>query len=560
MAITQLYTAIAGDVITAARWNNEFGNIYNNLVPLLSNYAAPNLKDDFSAVGDGTTSDQSAVASAVAASYASGQELYWPDGTYLTTATIPNFHDVRHRGPGILKRSSDLFYVDPSMQLAKTNNLYVSTTGSNTADGLSSSESRLTCQSTGNIIYGYTYGDVTWKINFAAGTYSTQCSFTQPFPTPRTTYFLGVVKSNGTVPTTIFDAPSLGVHGLYFQNGMDVRVEDIKFTDYSLTGTPNANALISGLVVDGRCNLYTRNIWADNCDVGISVYTHSQARIEAGKFGATTACGAAVLNIRYSFASIGYGGSVADSSGATGVAVIGGGYGVFSKEWAMTHADYCYFSAQTLAGVILLTSSRVNATASAFVSCNVGIDARSLSNVGATVTTTFTTCTTDIAYRGGSIPVGDSYDATNDISPPTKQISTGGSTQSATPVTVYTKNFAANELQIRGTGFRLRLYCDVTGVANTKTVVVTLGATTLLTAVIAAATLEYEINVDLCQVTAATSQRYFTRIHQSGVLPVYNTGGSAEDMTAAKTLTVTHQVTNVADLNRVNFIECEITH
>lgn len=30
MALSQLYLAIAGDVITAARWNNEFGNIYTN--------------------------------------------------------------------------------------------------------------------------------------------------------------------------------------------------------------------------------------------------------------------------------------------------------------------------------------------------------------------------------------------------------------------------------------------------------------------------------------------------------------------------------------------------
>ena len=30
MAVTQLYTAVANDVITSARWNNEFGNIYNN--------------------------------------------------------------------------------------------------------------------------------------------------------------------------------------------------------------------------------------------------------------------------------------------------------------------------------------------------------------------------------------------------------------------------------------------------------------------------------------------------------------------------------------------------
>jgi hypothetical protein len=177
-----------------------------------------------------------------------------------------------------------------------------------------------------------------------------------------------------------------------------------------------------------------------------------------------------------------------------------------------------------------------------------------------TTGTTFTTCTTDTAYRGGAFPVGDKYDASTDISPPTKQVSIGGSTQSAAPVSVYTKTFAANELQVRGTGFRLRLYCDVTGVVNTKTVTVTLGATTLLIATIAAATLEYEIHVDLMQITAATSQRYVTRINQSGVLPVFVTGGCAENMTAASTLTVTHQVTNVADLNRINYIECEITH
>ncbi len=30
MALTQVYTAVPNDVISAARWNNEFGNIYNN--------------------------------------------------------------------------------------------------------------------------------------------------------------------------------------------------------------------------------------------------------------------------------------------------------------------------------------------------------------------------------------------------------------------------------------------------------------------------------------------------------------------------------------------------
>lgn len=30
MALSQIYTAVAGNIITAARWNNEFGNIYGN--------------------------------------------------------------------------------------------------------------------------------------------------------------------------------------------------------------------------------------------------------------------------------------------------------------------------------------------------------------------------------------------------------------------------------------------------------------------------------------------------------------------------------------------------
>ena len=36
MALSQLYTAITGDVITASRWNNEFGNIYSNALSLIS--------------------------------------------------------------------------------------------------------------------------------------------------------------------------------------------------------------------------------------------------------------------------------------------------------------------------------------------------------------------------------------------------------------------------------------------------------------------------------------------------------------------------------------------
>jgi hypothetical protein len=514
---------------------------------------------DFGAVDrTGVASAQMVVAAAVAGCYATGDALWWPDGTYLTTASIPNFHDVRHRGPGVLKRGNDLFYVDPSFHPGTTNILYVDTTGSNSNDGLTSAYPRLTCQSAGDNIYKYSYGDVTWKLQFAAGTYVASPTFTKAFPTPNRIQFLGAAVSDGTTPTTIFDATGNGVHGLYLQNSIRAYVEDIKFTDFTLTGTPTANNLMAGLIVDGDCELWTRNVFADGCDVGIALHNRSQGRVQAGRFGATTANGCAVMTVRHSFVSTGYGGSAADANGITGTAMLGGGYGIFSKEWAMNHVDYTYLSTQTLAGVILDTFSRVNAQSSEFVSCLVGIDARGRSNVGHS--STFTTCTTDIAYRGGSGAAGTDVLDSTDISPATKQISTGGTTQSATPVEVFTKTFQGNELQVRGTGFRLRLYCEVTGTAATKTVTVTLGATTLLTAVIAASTTDYEIHVDLCQVTAASSQRGFSRILQNGVTPTLNYVTSAEDMTIDKTLTVTHQVTNVADLNRIGFIELEIGH
>ncbi|MDS1138576.1 ubiquitin-activating E1 FCCH domain-containing protein [Nitratireductor indicus] len=87
----------------------------------------------------GVASSQTAVASAVADAYANGYDLYWPAGTYLTTASIPNFHDVRHYGPGKVKRGSDVYAVDPLP--SNTNKLYIDyASGNSSDDGLSASE------------------------------------------------------------------------------------------------------------------------------------------------------------------------------------------------------------------------------------------------------------------------------------------------------------------------------------------------------------------------------------------------------------------------------------
>lgn len=171
MSITQQYTAVPGDTISAARWNNEFGNIYNNMVPLLNTYDAKNVKDDYSAVGDGTANDTSAVTTAVSAAYTGGFDLYWPVGTYLTTASVANFHNVRHRGPGVVKRGSDLFYIEQTLS-SHDNAFYVSTSGVDTNDGLSSSYPFLTIQKAVDSLSVWAPLKHGWTIWLAAGTYS----------------------------------------------------------------------------------------------------------------------------------------------------------------------------------------------------------------------------------------------------------------------------------------------------------------------------------------------------------------------------------------------------
>lgn len=516
----------------------------------------------FGAKGDAVTDDQTALVAAVAAAYAAGDTLYWPDGTYVTTATIPNFHDVRHRGPGVVQRGSDLFYPDPSLKPGVTNILYVATTGVDTNDGLSSSQPRLTAQATGNLIYKYSYGDVTWKIQFAAGTYSiTQISFSKAFPTPNRVQFLGPSVGAGVQPTVIMQAatPMTDTIGLYFQNHVRVQISDINFRNFRVGASPSSNTLGLGLTVDGRCELYTTNVWTDDCDQGIYATNGCQIRVQAGRHGFNAINGACIQLIRHCQGSIGYNGSAADVNGVTGTAFIGGQRGVILQEFSMTHTDYCYYSAQTFSGV-LANSSRIHSVSSTYDTCLVGIDARMGSNLGDT-SNTFTGCTTDVIAYSRSTLAGTRFSEATNVSPPTRLIDgLGASTQSATPVTILTNAFEAKEFAVRGRGFKWTGYFDVLGTADTKTVVVTLGVTVLLNAVIAASTTNYTLEVAFINTTAASAQKSFATVTQNGVLPVTVWVPVAENTNNALTLTVTHQVANVADRNDFNWGELEITH
>ena len=116
MAFSQQYTAVPNDVITSARWNNEFGNIYNNAIAdsfiVTGATTATSLKEkmaddyyveDFGAVGDGATNDATAINLAIVAcgSTRGGGTVHFGSKNYAITASIVNiYHNVLLKGQG----------------------------------------------------------------------------------------------------------------------------------------------------------------------------------------------------------------------------------------------------------------------------------------------------------------------------------------------------------------------------------------------------------------------------------------------------------------------------
>ncbi|MGG3456042.1 hypothetical protein [Paenibacillus rhizolycopersici] len=124
----------------------------------------------FGAVGDGTIDDTEAINNAVSACLVNGYTLNWGTGTYLTTASIPNFHKIRHTGNGVVKRGDNTYTVTPYR--TTVNKLFVSPLGSEDNDGLSDTEPRKTIQGIVDLLHKY--GPIVGRVQIfgAAGTYS----------------------------------------------------------------------------------------------------------------------------------------------------------------------------------------------------------------------------------------------------------------------------------------------------------------------------------------------------------------------------------------------------
>lgn len=229
---------------------------------------------DFGAVGDGATSDQTAVAAAVAAAYAAGDFLYWPVGTYLTTASVANLHDVQHFGIGIVKRGTDLFYITP--KLAQTNTLYVATTGSNSNDGLTVSQPLLTVQKACDIIAESSPRlPGRWVIQIAAGTYTENVTFDSATEGEYPIYIQGPDVTHPSVPTAIISASTtsspvfqcnVGGHfvivdvkmnGATTSDGVQTNGSRVTLTNVHITACLNGVKALNGAILTAVGGIWT---------------------------------------------------------------------------------------------------------------------------------------------------------------------------------------------------------------------------------------------------------------------------------------------------------------
>jgi hypothetical protein len=185
---------------------------------------------------DGTTDNQAGIVAAVAEAIATNSSLYWPAGTYVSSATIPGFHQVRHKGPGRLLRAGTTFYISPGP--TQSNNLFLAPSGDDANDGLTATFPRLTLSGAGSALANFgPYLDGTWLVNLAAGQYN-QTDFTFP-PGLRgrnPVYFKGPVSVHPAAPTAILDGGGTGSFGVQLNRECTLYLVDLLIRNYQNYG------------------------------------------------------------------------------------------------------------------------------------------------------------------------------------------------------------------------------------------------------------------------------------------------------------------------------------
>lgn len=325
-----------------------------------------NVRDYGVATTNTAAQNNTPVANAVSAAALAGAELFWPEGTYLTSASIPSFHSVRHRGPGAVGRGGGVFYVEPKN--GQTNRLYVDPAGSTANDGLSSSEPMQTAAGLFSAMANYgPMLEGTWQGIFAAGTYVTSnASFSTPSRNLVT--FKGPDPGGTTAtPTAIFSGSSAGSSDFGMRStgpGVQCLWQDLLFDGYDTS----VNNIC--LLADYGSDLWTHNVHCTN-STGQGIYGEDcpVVRITGGIIDG---CKQGILLNACNMVTVGYQHTLVTDGIVRNCTQAG-------IEWSRGTNGHCDLMSITsnAVGLDVMHASRVHLATNTFTSNTVAVRARS---------------------------------------------------------------------------------------------------------------------------------------------------------------------------------------
>jgi len=336
----------------------------------------------------GATSSQSAIAAKVSSANTFGAAVHWPAGNYLTTASIPYLHKVKHSGPGAIIRGSEVFR--PAQRRGSTNRLYLSPTGNNANDGLSATQPMRTLPEVFNGLNNY--GPVlagTWRVILASGTYTDAGQLIGLLTLDDHLIVEGPDVAGG-VPTAIIDPGAGAGYGLWFASGMQVRVRNIKVQN--VTG----NSVAAGIVLDKKTFGWMENVHTTNTTwAGVNANVQCQALISGGRYEAVKPGFYGVRIYSSSSATVGYNAATYGRpqfvNCVVGVVYQGSSYG---------HTDDCDFINCDIGLVTEFRSHSTNYNNS-YTDCNVGWQSSAFSSISTAATTTLTNVNVRSRHRSG---------------------------------------------------------------------------------------------------------------------------------------------------------------
>ena len=267
-------TYVVGSLFTAATIGIGSGNGAAAVARTLANRFADvvNVKD-FGAIGNwnGTAGSDDTIFIQAAVTFCNthNASLYWPVGTYNTTASIPNFWDIKHEGDGIIARETYKWYIEPRND--ETNIIYISPEGGNVNDGFSPTQFVNIATAFNRIqSLGSEAQNGIWRLQFSAGTYDDNgLSFENLpyFKNKLQIYGASVDEITSVEPTTIWNGVGVTADyairidaSMYPSTSVFFEIKNIKFINWTRGG---------GIVAWAHGNGKFINIHTDYCKIGI---------------------------------------------------------------------------------------------------------------------------------------------------------------------------------------------------------------------------------------------------------------------------------------------------